>query len=109
MLVPTDEADSRDVILEVRAGAGGDEASLFAMDLLRMYERYAARQPGWRFELLRCAMRFCTLRCVALPLAYRALSSHALAPHPTASRPALRARAPRRRPPPCRGPARLGG
>ncbi len=54
MLVPTDEADSRDVILEVRAGAGGDEASLFAMDLLRMYERYAGRQPGWRFELLRC-------------------------------------------------------
>ena len=53
MLVPTDEADSRDVILEVRAGAGGDEASLFAMDLLRMYERYAGRQPGWRFELLR--------------------------------------------------------
>ena len=53
MLVPTDEADSRDAVLEVRAGAGGDEASLFAMDLLRMYERYAARQPGWRFEILR--------------------------------------------------------
>ncbi len=55
MLVPEDEADSRDVILEVRAGAGGDEASLFAMDLLRMYERYAALQPGWRFELLSLA------------------------------------------------------
>ncbi len=54
MLVPTDEADERDAILEVRAGAGGDEASLFAMDLLRMYGRYAARQPGWRFEILRC-------------------------------------------------------
>ena len=53
MLVPTDEADERDAILEVRAGAGGDEASLFAMDLLRMYGRYAARQPGWRFEILR--------------------------------------------------------
>ena len=35
---------------QVRAGAGGDEASLFAADLFRMYERYASRQPGWRFE-----------------------------------------------------------
>jgi peptide chain release factor 1 len=39
---PKDEADARDAILEVRAGTGGDEASLFAGDLFRMYERYAA-------------------------------------------------------------------
>jgi peptide chain release factor 1 len=51
MLAPRDEADERDIILEVRAGAGGDEAALFALDLLRMYERYAGLQ-GWRFELL---------------------------------------------------------
>lgn len=51
MLAPHDETDERDVILEVRAGAGGDEAALFAQDLLRMYERYASLQ-GWRFELL---------------------------------------------------------
>ena len=50
--MPTDEADERDCILEVRAGTGGDEAALFAADLLHMYERYAALQPGWRFELL---------------------------------------------------------
>eukprot|EP00897_Mesotaenium_endlicherianum_P009252 jgi/Mesen1/8355/ME000463S07804 len=50
-LVPKDEADSRDCILEVRAGAGGEEASLFAMDVFRMYERYAQRK-GWRFETL---------------------------------------------------------
>ena len=51
MLAPRDEADERDIILEVRAGAGGDEAALFALDLLRMYERYAGLR-GWRFELL---------------------------------------------------------
>ncbi len=51
MLLPKDEADARDVILEVRAGTGGEEASLFAAELFRMYERYAARK-GWRFETL---------------------------------------------------------
>jgi peptide chain release factor 1 len=50
-LLPKDAADERDVILEVRAGTGGDEASLFAGDLFRMYERYAASQ-GWRVELI---------------------------------------------------------
>jgi peptide chain release factor 1 len=50
-LIPKDEADARDAILEVRAGTGGDEASLFAGDLFRMYERYAAQQ-GWKVELL---------------------------------------------------------
>jgi peptide chain release factor 1 len=51
MLLPKDEADARNVILEVRAGTGGEEAALFAAELFRMYERYAARK-GWRFETL---------------------------------------------------------
>ncbi len=51
LLIPKDEADSRNVILEVRAGTGGDEAALFAADLMRMYQRYAEQQ-GWRFELI---------------------------------------------------------
>ncbi|MEP6680655.1 MAG: peptide chain release factor 1 [Chloroflexota bacterium] len=51
MLVPRDPNDGRDVILEVRAGAGGDEAALFAADLFRMYARYADRR-GWKIELL---------------------------------------------------------
>lgn len=50
-LLPKDEADERNAILEVRAGTGGDEAALFAAELLRMYERYAAGK-GWRFEVL---------------------------------------------------------
>ena len=43
--------DERNVILEIRAGTGGDEASLFAGDLFRMYERYAAKQ-GWKIEVI---------------------------------------------------------
>jgi peptide chain release factor 1 len=50
-LLPKDEADERGVILEVRAGTGGDEAALFAGDLFRMYQRYAEAQ-GWRVELI---------------------------------------------------------
>jgi len=50
-LVPKDAMDERNVILEIRAGTGGDEASLFAGDLFRMYERYAAAQ-GWKVEIL---------------------------------------------------------
>ena len=49
MLLPKDKADASSVILEVRAGTGGDEAALFAGDLYRMYERFAAEQ-GWRVE-----------------------------------------------------------
>jgi peptide chain release factor 1 len=49
MLLPRDEADARNAILEVRAGTGGDEAGLFAAELFRMYQRYADRQ-GWKFE-----------------------------------------------------------
>ena len=50
-LLPRDAADARNAILEIRAGTGGDEAALFAGDLYRMYERYAALR-GWAFELL---------------------------------------------------------
>lgn len=49
MLLPKDEADARNAILEVRAGTGGEEAALFAANLFRMYARYAALR-GWRFE-----------------------------------------------------------
>jgi peptide chain release factor 1 len=49
LLLPRDEADDRNVILELRAGAGGDEAALFAAELYRMYQRYAELH-GWRFE-----------------------------------------------------------
>ena len=51
MLVPTDPNDERDVIVEVRAGAGGEEASLFAADLYRMYTRYAERRK-WKVEVM---------------------------------------------------------
>ena len=51
MLLPKDEADERNAILEIRAGTGGDEAALFAADLLGMYQRYAGLN-GWRFELM---------------------------------------------------------
>jgi peptide chain release factor 1 len=51
LLLPKDPRDVRDVIIEIRAGAGGDEAGLFAADLYRMYTRYAERQ-GWTTELL---------------------------------------------------------
>jgi len=50
-LIPKDALDERNVILEIRAGTGGDEAALFAGDLFRMYERYAATQ-GWKTEVL---------------------------------------------------------
>ena len=51
LLVPRDPADSKDVILEVKAGEGGDESALFAGDLVRMYTRYA-EQRGWRTEVV---------------------------------------------------------
>jgi peptide chain release factor 1 len=50
-LLPKDEADEKNAILEVRAGTGGEEAALFAAELFRMYERYSALR-GWRFETL---------------------------------------------------------
>ena len=51
LLIPRDPNDAKNVVLEIRAGAGGDEAALFASDLFRMYSRYAERQ-GWRVEVL---------------------------------------------------------
>lgn len=51
LLLPKDPRDQRDVIMEIRAGAGGEEAGLFAADLYRMYTRYAERH-GWQTELL---------------------------------------------------------
>jgi peptide chain release factor 1 len=50
-LLPRDSADERAAMLEIRAGTGGDEAALFAGDLLRMYQRYAEEQ-GWRVEII---------------------------------------------------------
>ena len=50
-MLPRDAADVRPAMLEIRAGTGGDEAALFAADLFRMYERYAAEQ-GWRVETI---------------------------------------------------------
>jgi len=51
LLIPKDPNDEKNVVLEIRAGTGGDEAALFAADLFRMYSRYAERQ-GWRVEVL---------------------------------------------------------
>ena len=51
LLLPKDPNDEKNVILEVRAGTGGDEATLFAAEILRMYARYAERQ-GWKMEIL---------------------------------------------------------
>lgn len=51
MLLPKDEADTKNAILEIRAGTGGDEAALFAADLFRMYQRYAETK-GWKVEVM---------------------------------------------------------
>jgi peptide chain release factor 1 len=51
LLIPSDPNDEKNVIVEIRAGTGGDEATLFAAEMLRMYGRYAERQ-GWKFEVL---------------------------------------------------------
>ncbi|KAL5229693.1 hypothetical protein ABZP36_028469 [Zizania latifolia] len=50
-LLPKDEADERDCMLEVRAGTGGEEASLFAMDIFKMYEKYS-QNNGWKFDVI---------------------------------------------------------
>jgi peptide chain release factor 1 len=55
LLVPRDPSDSRDVILEIKAGEGGEESALFAGDLLRMYLRFAERQ-GWKTEIMDATM-----------------------------------------------------
>lgn len=52
LLVPKDPRDEKNVIMEIRAGAGGNEAGLFAAELFRLYTRYAERQGGWKTELI---------------------------------------------------------
>ncbi len=54
LLIPKDEADQKNAILEIRPGTGGDEAALFAADLFRMYQKYAELH-GWKFEVLHAA------------------------------------------------------
>src|SRR5699024_10130821 len=51
LMIPKDPNDAKNVMIEIRAGTGGDEAALFASDLFRMYSRYAERQ-GWKLEVL---------------------------------------------------------
>jgi len=51
LLLPKDPNDAKNVFLEIRAGAGGDEAAIFAGDLFRMYSRYADSQ-GWKVEVI---------------------------------------------------------
>jgi peptide chain release factor 1 len=51
LLLPKDKRDDNDIIMEIRGGAGGDESSLFATELFRMYSHYAEKQ-GWRIEML---------------------------------------------------------
>lgn len=55
LLIPPDPNDSRSLIMEIRAGTGGDEAALFVGDCVRMYKQYCDRQ-GWKYELLSCAV-----------------------------------------------------
>lgn len=55
LLLPKDPNDARDVIMEIRAGAGGDEASLFAQDLFRMYSRFS-EQMGWKPEIMNTSL-----------------------------------------------------
>src|SRR5690606_13309640 len=50
MLIPKDPSDDKNVIVEIRAGAGGDEASIFAGDLFRMYTKYVENK-GWKYEV----------------------------------------------------------
>jgi len=52
LLIPKDPRDEKNVIMEIRAGAGGDEAGLFAAELFRLYSRYAERQGGWKVEMI---------------------------------------------------------
>lgn len=54
LLVPPDPNDSRNTIMEIRAGTGGDEAALFVGDMVRMYQLFATKS-GWKFELLSCS------------------------------------------------------
>ena len=52
LMLPKDPRDDKNVIMEIRAGAGGDEAALFAGDLFRMYMKYIEKQPGWKTNII---------------------------------------------------------
>ncbi|MCH4166982.1 MAG: peptide chain release factor 1 [Megasphaera sp.] len=52
LMLPKDPLDDKNVIMEIRAGAGGDEAALFAGDLFRMYTKYIEKQPGWKASII---------------------------------------------------------
>ncbi len=54
MLLPKDPNDEKDIMLEIRAGTGGDEASIFAGDLMRLYMKYADHH-GWTFQMASCS------------------------------------------------------
>ena len=51
LLIPPDPMEGKDIIMEIRAGTGGDEAALFAADLFRMYSHYAD-EKGWKIEII---------------------------------------------------------
>ena len=52
LMLPKDPRDDKNVIMEIRSGAGGDEAALFAGDLFRMYMKYIEKQPGWKASII---------------------------------------------------------
>ena len=68
LLAPRDEQDSEDIIMEIKAGAGGEEAALFAGDLARMYQKYAEGQ-GWRVDLSSASAAAAWAALIAAPRA----------------------------------------
>ncbi len=95
-LLPKDAMDDRNVVLEIRAGTGGDEAALFAGDLFRMYERFASLQ-GWKVEVISASegtMGGSTSRatiCGSRPCARRApAASMSTRPNPRSASPIFR-------------------
>ncbi len=58
LLIPEDPQDGKDAVIEIRSGAGGDEACLFAGSLFRMYQRYADGK-GWKVEVVEANGRLC--------------------------------------------------
>jgi peptide chain release factor 1 len=83
LLIPKDPNDEKNVVLEIRAGTGGDEAALFAAELFRMYQRYAALR-GWRVESLDC--RVASSRSDAPNLHHRHCNTSTISPRRSAGR-----------------------
>ena len=76
MLLPRDPLDEKNIMLEIRAGTGGEEAGLWCADLLRMYTRYSENQPGWKVTLMSTAdMESGGLREATLQVAGQAVYS----------------------------------